>query len=183
MILFIKRFKKMARSIVLVALTTIVSAAGASAHAMLLKSEPANGTQIKQAPGQVVAWFSQELSSRFSTMQVVNAAGQQVDRGDGGVNLDDPDHASMTVSLPDGLAAGEYTVRWMAVSAEDGDPTQGEFNFGLAVAPTQPAAKPAAAVPVSRMAWLITGLAVNILLLGALVIFWWNLRQYQTETQ
>jgi methionine-rich copper-binding protein CopC len=182
MILLLNRFKRMAWAIPLVALMGIVGAAGASAHAMLVKSEPANGMQVKQAPRRVTAWFSQELSTRFSTMQVVNAAGRQVDRGDGGVNLDDAAHATMTVTLPDSLPAGVYTVRWVAVSTEDGDPTQGEFNFGLAVVPTQRAATQPAAFPANRMTWLFTGLAFSVVLLVALVAFWWNGRQYPVKT-
>jgi methionine-rich copper-binding protein CopC len=104
-------------------------ATGVAAHAVMVQSDPESGEVREQAPEQVVAWFSQEVDARLSTMQVFDAEGRQVDEGDGGVDLNDPDHKSMTVSLPEALPDSVYTVRWAAVSAADDDTTEGEFAF------------------------------------------------------
>ncbi len=105
--------------------------ASVAAHALLIKSEPEDGSQLKQAPEQVTAWFTQELDTSLSTIQVFNSESYQVDTGDGGVDLFDPDHISLVVSLPASLPAGAYRVRWTAVSAEDDDLTEGEFTFSV----------------------------------------------------
>jgi len=102
---------------------------GAAAHALLLKSQPEAGATLVQSPLRVIAWFSQELDTSLSTLHVVNGDGQQVDNGDGGVDLNDPDHASLVVTLPMALPDGLYTVQWTATSAEDGDTTSGQFSF------------------------------------------------------
>lgn len=88
---------------------------------------------LKQAPAQVTAWFSEELITGQSTLQVFDAAGRQVDKGEGGVDLNDPDHASMIVKLP-ALPDGAYMVRWQVV-LEDGDTTDGEFTFSVGEVP------------------------------------------------
>jgi len=117
--------------LLLACLLLIFSTSIASAHALLVKSEPDSGVVLQASPKQVTAWFSQELDTGFSTIQVFNTGRQQVDNGDGGVDLYDPDHASMVVTLPAALPDGIYTVRWTAVSAEDGDPTEGEYIFSI----------------------------------------------------
>lgn len=123
-------------SLIVLALTMIAFNVSVSAHALLVKSNPEHKAELNQPPKQVVAWFSQELETKFSTMQVYSADGRQVDKGDGGVDLYDPDHDSLVVSLPNALPEGHYIVRWTVVSADDGDPTQGEFNFIVGKAQT-----------------------------------------------
>lgn len=101
----------------------------AGAHALLVKSEPSAGEPLDLSPQRLTAWYSQELESRMSSMRVYGPDGSQVDNGDGRVDLNDPDHLSMVVTLPEGLPPGDYSVRWNVVSAEDGDPTEGEFSI------------------------------------------------------
>lgn len=143
-------------AILLTLLVWMLAVSAVSAHALLVKSEPEDGAELDRSPRQVTAWFSQELDTGFSTMQVFNAAGQQVDAGDGGVDLFDPDHATLVVNLPQELPGGGYTVRWAVVSVEDGDPTQGEFTFAVGHATAAPSGSLAGAglLPVG---WLVAG--------------------------
>ncbi len=105
-------------------------AATAGAHdAVITKSTPANGELLVESPSEVMAWFAEELVSGESTMTVFSAEGKQVDNGDGGVNLNDPDHASMIVTLPP-LSDGSYTVQWRATLL-DGDSSEGAFAFAV----------------------------------------------------
>ena len=98
------------------------------AHAVeLLRSNPANGTVLSQSPAEIRAWFGEEMQTGASTLQVFSAAGQRVDNGDGGVDLNDPDHASLVVSLPP-LPEGEYLVRWYVVLLDE-DASESSFNF------------------------------------------------------
>jgi LPXTG-motif cell wall-anchored protein len=104
------------------------------AHAVeLLESIPANGDLLAESPPTVMARFSEELVSSESSMIVVNAQGVQVDNGDGGVDLNDPEHAAMIVSLPP-LPDGVYTVEWHATLL-DGDVTDDAFAFTVGEAP------------------------------------------------
>ncbi|HYU18623.1 MAG TPA: copper resistance CopC family protein [Chloroflexota bacterium] len=103
------------------------------AHARYDHSDPPAGSMVDGAPFVLKAWFTQEMMSRSSLM-VVDETGTQVDLGDGRVDLDDPDRKVMLVSLP-GLPTGVYTVKWMTISAEDGDDADGTFAFGVGVTP------------------------------------------------
>jgi len=132
----------------------------AAAHALLLKSKPADGEVLARPPDRVQAWFSEELDTRLSSMQVFDAGGAQVDNGDGGVDLNDPDHASMLVTLPSNLPNGTYTVRWAAVTLDDNGLSQGEFIFGVGKGVTLD--KTVAPPPSSGnwTAWGISGVAL-----------------------
>jgi len=112
----------------LVLLLLAVTVSTTAAHSVeLIRSEPVDGQVLDQSPPQVTAWFNEEMQTGVSTLQVFNANGEQVDNGDGGVDLNDPDHASMIVTLPP-LPDGAYFVRWHIVLL-DGDPTDGDFTF------------------------------------------------------
>lgn len=132
---FRKRRRGLAAPLLAALLAALLPVALAAAHALLLRSDPEDGARLEQGPPQVILWFSQELDSAYSTVQVVDSAGRQIDRGDGGIDLTDPDHASMTASLPASLPDGVYVVRWTAVSVDDGDLTEGEFAFSVGAAP------------------------------------------------
>lgn len=115
-------------AVLLVFLLLAMSISSATAHSVeLIRSEPADGQVLGQSPAQVTAWFNEEMQTGVSTIQVFNADGDQIDNGDGGVDLNDPDHASMIVTLPS-LPDGAYFVRWHIVLL-DGDPTDGNFTF------------------------------------------------------
>jgi methionine-rich copper-binding protein CopC len=116
----------------LAALMALLFVGVASAHEVeVTNSEPADGAGLGQSPAQVKAWFNEELQTGVSTMVVLDASGEQVDNRDGGVDLNDPDHASMVVSLPL-LPDGAYTVSWYGVLL-DGDPSEGQFTFFVGV--------------------------------------------------
>ena len=141
----------------------------------LLKSTPANGEFLNESPSEVVAWFSEELISGESRLSVVNNQGVQVDNGDGGIDLNDPDHASMIVTLPP-LPDGSYAVQWH-VTLLDGDETEGAFTFAVGTGQSAiPAAAPAAAaeagssgLSIPIMAVMVVGLVV-LLLIGGLMM-------------
>ncbi|MCC6176980.1 MAG: copper resistance protein CopC [Chloroflexi bacterium] len=103
------------------------------AHARFSHSDPPADSALDGTPFIMRAWFTQELTLH-STIRVVDAAGTQVDLGDGQVDQDDPDRKQMIVSLPE-LAPGVYTVEFVAESAEDGHPEPGTFAFGVGLTP------------------------------------------------
>ncbi|HEY1661204.1 MAG TPA: copper resistance CopC family protein [Verrucomicrobiae bacterium] len=97
------------------------------AHAFLDHADPKVGSTVTHSPAEVKAWFTQELEPVFSSLQVQDANGNEVDKKD--AHLDDKDKQLMIVSLP-ALPPGTYTVIWHAVSV-DTHRTQGSFKFTL----------------------------------------------------
>jgi len=109
--------------------TTIVAmSTGVWAHARLLRSDPGAGAVLTVPPKVVRVWFDDELDPDRSTISVWDAREHRVDDGRGGVDLSDLDRKSMVARLR-AAGAGTYTVRWRAVSADDGFISQGRFVF------------------------------------------------------
>ena len=97
------------------------------AHAFLEHAEPKVGSAITNSPTQVKIWFTQNLEPAFSSVEVQDAQGQEVDKKD--ARLDDKDKSLFIISLPP-LPEGTYTVNWHAVSV-DTHRTQGRFEFTI----------------------------------------------------
>lgn len=99
---------------------------------ILLSTEPSSGAALDRAPGRVTLRFDTELDAGASRLWVTDSSGKQVDSGDGGVDLDDPDHASLRASLP-ALPHGVYSVKWQAAVFNDGDIIDGHYSFSVGV--------------------------------------------------
>src|SRR6266581_1272311 len=99
----------------------------ASAHAILLRSDPPKAARLNAAPQQVRMWFSEDLNPAFSTAVVVNAQNKQVDLKDAHVSPNDTEE--MDVSLQQGLPPSVYIVVYRTDSAEDGHILRGSFIF------------------------------------------------------
>jgi len=97
------------------------------AHAFLDHAEPKVGSAVAKPPAEVKIWFTQELEPAFSSIQVTDAQGKEVDKKD--AQLDSKDKSLLVVSVPE-LPAGIYTVAWHVVSV-DTHKTQGHFEFTI----------------------------------------------------
>ncbi|HXZ96494.1 MAG TPA: copper resistance CopC family protein [Burkholderiales bacterium] len=97
------------------------------AHAFPDHSEPRVGEIITISPARVRIWFDGALEPLFSTLQVRDARGQQVDQRDG--HVDESDKTLLEGSLPR-LPPGTYRVIWSVV-ARDGHRTEGDYTFTL----------------------------------------------------
>jgi methionine-rich copper-binding protein CopC len=119
------------RSGILVAcLILFLSYISASAHEVTpVKASPEPGQALQQSPAEVRLTFAEEIAESGSSLQVYDAQGIQVDKGKGGVDLNDPQHAMLVVALPE-LSQGVYQVKW-SVTLLDGDISQGEYYFGI----------------------------------------------------
>jgi hypothetical protein len=166
-------------------LASLIIATTAVAHSpKLIKSIPAAAAVLEESPAEVMVQFDEELDTKGSTLKVFDTSERQVDQGNGRVDLNDADHATMRVGLPATLPAGEYTVRWHVVLG-DGDATDGAFKFTVArsaavanIAAGNPAPAPAqqslsslpANEPMNNVAsWLIGGLT-SMIVLGCVVV-------------
>ncbi len=125
---------------VLLVILALMQPVRVSAHATLISSDPANGAVLTAIPATIVARFDEELKTTGPVITVTNGAGQQVDAGDGKVDLNDIDHKSMVATLKPGLGDGIYTIHWQAITADDGGVTQGTITFTVqGTVATQPA--------------------------------------------
>ena len=100
----------------------------ASAHAFLQHATPAVGSRVATAPPQVALRFSERLEPAFCKVEVDDAAGHRVDKGDVAAGTDDA--SLLTVSLSP-LKPGRYTVKWRVLSV-DTHATEGDFSFEVA---------------------------------------------------
>lgn len=180
-----------------VLVTSVISAAPASAHAVLVKITPDTDAQLTTAPKEVVLEFNEPVSTTFVTVVVTTDAGVTVARGKPTVL-----GARVTQPLTPSLASGGYRVAFRVVS-DDGHPITGESKFTLRLTPgTSPAASagipsvsvsasPSSATPsvravagssaedskTAQAGWLsrflvpIAG-AVGLLVIGAGVVLW-----------
>lgn len=105
--------------------TSAISAAPASAHAVLVKITPDPDAQLTTAPTEVVLEFDEPVSTTFATVVVTTAAGVTVARGKPTVL-----GAKVTQPLSPDMASGGYRVAYRVVS-DDGHSVSGESNFTL----------------------------------------------------
>jgi methionine-rich copper-binding protein CopC len=105
----------------------LLAAAGAGAHAFLDRAEPRVGGKVHTPPAQVTLWFTERLEPAYSRVKVVDSAGRQVDKADGGV--DEADRRILRASLTT-LPPGKYRVIWRVLSV-DTHVTEGDFTFSV----------------------------------------------------
>lgn len=103
--------------------------ASSQAHAILLRSDPAQDAVLISAPNQVRMWFSEDLSPGTSTATVINSAKQRFDLGN--AHISSSDTREMDVSLQPLLAPGTYIVLWTTQSTNDGYVLRGSFLFSV----------------------------------------------------
>ena len=134
-------------ALVLLTFGAVVGLAGpASAHNVLIASDPTEGATLQQSPTTVRLTFDQPVQDFEPIVTVVGPDGQ---RYESGAPVVDSTVVSAAVgALP---VAGAYVVAYRVVSA-DGHPVQGEVHFELAATAvgTSPAA--ASSAPASAPA-------------------------------
>jgi copper transport protein len=112
---------------------------GASAHALVGSSNPADGAILDQAPPAVTITFTERPDPKLSGIQVLDSSGHQVDSGPTSQVPGNP--LQLTVPLGK-IPNGVYTVTRHTVSAVDGHRAGGILTFGVGVTPADLAAAP-----------------------------------------
>jgi methionine-rich copper-binding protein CopC len=97
----------------------------ALAHAVLVKSVPAQRATLAEPPPRIELWFNERLEPAYSKASVTNEAGTQVDLRDVAVSTEDPRRLSL--SLPP-LKPGRYTVSFRVLSV-DGHVVESRLSF------------------------------------------------------
>ncbi len=110
-----------------------------SAHAILVRSDPAQDSTLSASPPQIHMWFSENLNPTFTTAYVVNAANSvarvesdpktHVDQGD--AHVSHVDAKEMDLSLEPNLPSAVYIVLYRTQSADDGHILNGSFLFTI----------------------------------------------------
>jgi methionine-rich copper-binding protein CopC len=143
--------KRLVKPSVALALLAMVFVAGpvrlVSAHAEPERGNPAINGTVSTVPAIVEIWFGEEVDTEQTSIAVFGPDGTQVDLGDSTVDLNDPEHKHLTVSLKPDLPAGVYTVEWESLSAEDRDEASGSYTFtvtGSGTPEASPGASPVA---------------------------------------
>lgn len=109
---------------------TLMFPALASAHAILLRSDPAKDSVLSIPPRGVRMWFSEDLNPAFTTAVVINAANERVDNHDAHVSSNDT--KEMDLTLKRNLPPAVYIVVYRTQSAVDGHILRGSFIFSVA---------------------------------------------------
>ncbi|HEV2319013.1 MAG TPA: copper resistance CopC family protein [Verrucomicrobiae bacterium] len=97
------------------------------AHAFLDHADPKVGSTVTNAPTQIRLWFTQNPEPVFSSVEVQDVHGREVDKKD--MRPDEKDKSLLIVSVPP-LSDGKYKVIWHVVSV-DTHRTQGHFEFTI----------------------------------------------------
>jgi len=127
------RARRLGVTLVLSAVVVVALATAAQAHALLKRSEPADGSTVPQAPRAILMFFTEPPTPSLSVVSVLNSSGQTV----GGIGKPEPGPSGtneMSVGVaPGAMPDGVYTVTWRTVSKTDGHVTAGSFSFGVGV--------------------------------------------------
>lgn len=107
-------------------------ASPASAHAVLVASDPANGTIVPDAPNKITLNFSESVQLLSGKIQVLAPDGSRADQGD-------PTADGGTVSIPlrSGGGRGTYLVSYRVISA-DSHPVSGSLTYSVGAASATP---------------------------------------------
>src|SRR5262245_19351412 len=88
-----------------------------SAHASLIRSEPADKSVVATAPGHIHLTYNEPVSALVMKLVAADGSVTTLDKVVG-------DDTTLTVTLPDKMANGTYVLSWRVIS-EDGHPVSG----------------------------------------------------------
>lgn len=166
-----------------VALTLLVGATPAYAHAQLISSTPEDGAELDEAPSEIVLEFSEEVDAD-STEIAVTKSGES-DPLPGTEMTVEEREITVPADFPE---AGDYTVAYRLVS-KDGHPVEGSLEFTIAngsekpdvSVPASPEADRDDAASDAGIGWApIVAIATVVLVLVIVVVFVMRARK-QTE--
>ena len=85
-------------------------------------------SEIDVPPTEIKVWFSDEIDPMFSTLEVDDCQGKQVDDGD--THQDPNDKKELIISIPTRIYNGDYTVVWK-INTLGSKQNQGKFKFTI----------------------------------------------------
>ena len=101
---------------------------GASAHALLSRSDPPINAALRESPSAVTLFMTEPLERGYSSVRVLDGRGQRRDVG--GTEFSEANPTQMRVNVLR-LEAGVYTVAWRTLSKIDGHTWNGSYTFSV----------------------------------------------------
>jgi methionine-rich copper-binding protein CopC len=98
---------------------------GLGAHLSVLKTMPADASNVSVPPERVQVWFDQQPSPRISRLELRGPNGQEVELGKLELHSED---RSISAPVPAALPPGKYEATWRA-AGDDGHVMRGTFTF------------------------------------------------------
>jgi copper transport protein len=120
------------RLLLTVAMTALVAAGAASAHAILLQTSPANRAVLTRSPAAIRVTFDDAIRVGAGNAAVANTDGSSILAGPPRI----AGH-SLILTLHPHLPRGDYSARWSIV-AEDGHREQGVLAFAVGSSASTP---------------------------------------------
>jgi copper transport protein len=141
----------------------------AGAHALLVRSQPANGSTVAAAPPVVRLSFDEEISATLSSARLVDRGGATVAGTKSIAGRTDPRLLEMEEPV---LEPGTYGVLWQVLADDDGHTSSGTvvFSVGAADGPITVAASEGIATTPLDVARRWIGLALLAGLIGGLAV-------------
>src|SRR5712691_3386267 len=145
------------------------------AHAKVYKAIPAIGSTISQSPTIVTVFTLENINPdpNKSNLFVYSPAGDLISQGNATVSLTNPREMSISIKPDKANLNGIYVVRWITVSAQDGDPDKGAFvftvNTGAVTTPTPVATKTTSTTPSTTTTSGTGGIPVWVSIVAAVV--------------
>jgi copper transport protein len=155
-------------ALLLISVSAALLAAGkASAHATLLRTQPAGGAVVAHAPREVRVFFDDTVTVGSGNAAVANATEASVEAGPATAH-----GRVLVIPLRPGLGDGDYSVRWSIVS-DDGHHERGVFAFGVGSGRAPPRAVLTASVPLGLAGVVFHALFyLGLLVAAGATVFW-----------
>jgi copper transport protein len=146
-----------------------------SAHANLVRSEPAANTILAEPPPEIRLWFTEPLEAQFSKINLRDQNGNIINTPPS--TVDPTDAFQMSLAVPGNLPDGIYTVVWRTLSQADGHPSLGSFAIGIGAVEGgfSGSERSSAAIPIDSalIRWSnLVSLALGVGGIGFLIFVW-----------
>jgi methionine-rich copper-binding protein CopC len=118
--------RKTLATAVALAVAAVFAATQASAHASLVRSDPAANSTVA-APKTITLTFDEEVTPAFSGFEVMMGGSMKMPVK----TTVSADHKTITGVLSGPVMAGAYKISWHAAAADDGHKSTGVLTFNV----------------------------------------------------
>jgi copper transport protein len=149
------------------ALAALAASPTAQAHAFLERSEPSDGSVLREPPRTIRLWFSEDVVVKLSATRLLDGIGRPVAGAD--LEPDSSKPGLLSVAVPK-LRRGVYSLQWTVLSEEDSHLRKGGlvFRVGAGMAPAPSGTREESPLTTLDVALRWTNLALLAALVGAL---------------
>ena len=124
----IQFLRRLTLFVLCVFLLQLTSTGVASAHASIVRSDPADGSTLPVPPEKITLWFDEAVSIQFSSIRLLDTNNQPIS----GIKIEsNPDDPTSLIIIPPRLPDGVYSLLWRVLSENDGHYAQGILVIGV----------------------------------------------------